>query len=46
MNAGGVGDVDVGVTDRGAVLGRLRDRVDLGVDRAEAIFLRLARRRA
>src|SRR3989475_9285099 len=46
VNARRVRDVDVGVADAGAVLRRLRDRVDLGVDRAEAVLLGLAGRRA
>src|SRR5215510_12147460 len=46
MDARGVGDVDVGVLDRGAVSRRLRDGVDLGVDGAEAVLLDVAGRRA
>src|SRR2546425_6512648 len=46
VNARRVRDVDVGVADGGAVLRRLRDDVDLGVDGAEAVLLGLARRRA
>src|SRR5579885_666277 len=42
VNAGGVGDVDVRAADADAVLCRLRDRVDLGVDGAEAVLLDLA----
>src|SRR5581483_7777566 len=45
VDARRVRDVDVGVADRGAVLRRLRDRIDLGVDRAEAVLLDLAGRR-
>src|SRR5262249_18301984 len=42
VNAGGVRDVDVGVADAGAVLRRLCDGVDLGMDAAEAVLLDLA----
>src|SRR5205823_1980658 len=45
VNARRVGDVDVRVANARPVLGRLRDRVDLGVDRAKAVLLGLARRR-
>src|SRR5262249_30737504 len=38
MDARGVGDVDVGVPDAGAVPRRLRDRVDLGVNASEAVL--------
>src|SRR4029077_18774849 len=44
VDARRVRDVDAGVADAGAVLRRLRDRVDLGVDAAEAVLLDLAAR--
>jgi len=42
VDARGVRYVDRAVFDAGAVLRRLRDGVDLGVDRAEAIFFCIA----
>src|SRR5262249_10140321 len=44
LDARGVGDVDVRVANRRAVLRRLRDGVDLGVNRAKAVLLDLAAR--
>ena len=46
MDAGGVSDVDIGVADGVAVASGLRDRVYLGVNRAVAVLLNLAVRRA
>ena len=46
VDAGRVSHVDIGVADRDAVLGRLRDRVNLGVDGAPTVLLDLAVGRA
>ena len=45
MNAGGVGNIDVRVTDADAVLSRLGNGVDFRVDRAVTVLFRLAARR-
>src|SRR5579864_3859358 len=46
VDAGGVRDVNVGVADGAAVAGGLRDRVNLGVNRAVAVLLEIAVGRA
>src|SRR5229473_3137897 len=46
MDAWRVRDVDTGVANRYAIARRLRDRVDLGVDRAIAILLEITVGRA